>query len=83
MRLSPQARCTQPGVLDREMRGPLTNVGLFLRRLIISETVKTIADRPRLRNRWFADSPLEQTGFEPLVPLGNELLFLAVTGTIE
>ena len=24
--------------------------------------------RPRLRNRWFADSPLEGDGFEPSVP---------------
>jgi hypothetical protein len=26
------------------------------------------------RDRWFADSPLEESGFEPLVPLATEML---------
>ena len=29
---------------------------------------------PPLRNRWFADSPLDGEGFEPLVPLGDPRL---------
>ena len=30
---------------------------------------------PPLRNRWFADSPLEESGFEPSVPLGEKRSF--------
>jgi hypothetical protein len=33
--------------------------------------VEDVAVAKTHRNRWFADSPLEESGFEPLVPLLN------------
>src|SRR5271169_4320915 len=35
---------------------------------------------PPLRNRWFADSPLEGTGFEPSVPLLRKVSRLSPKG---
>src|SRR5258707_11261125 len=38
------------------------------------EGIRTLGSAPPLRDRWFADSPLEVDGFEPSVP---RRLFLA------
>jgi hypothetical protein len=53
-------------ILEGEQHGPLQAL------LFHVAFSSPFGSRLRERDRWFADSPLEETGFEPLVPLRSQ-----------
>ena len=57
------------GVADPTSPVGFRRIGMFRARSGTLDYWESGDLAPPLRNRWFADSPLEGTGFEPSVPL--------------
>ena len=56
------------GVADPTSPVGFRRIGMFRARSGTLDYWESGDLAPPLRNRWFADSPLEESGFEPLVP---------------